>query len=372
MVHSLSNYETGQTEEVNARANGAGINDENKDLLKTSDKRKSSGQPTLRIKTVRDILSEQPRKFLVEQVIPEQGLGVLWAQSGNGKTFAALDLAYAVARGVDWHGHAVIQGSVLYVSLEGWLQPRIQAHLDYNNVEAQELKAFCCVEHSIDMTKGGASLLLNAIHTAGIRNLKLIVIDTLNRAMPGGNENASEDMGRMIGAATKLIESTGAALMFIHHCGKQESQGSRGHSSLKAATDFELSIKSKAKVQTLRLEKARDAKDGYPLFKFKLSEYSNSAALIPLDGEHGFEELSKLGTHDRTALIFLEQLLKDRPNRGKVSLKKWRDLLFKEAWVDAKEDAKAQRISRAKRTLEHKGLIAFDSEYVWTIDNDNV
>lgn len=297
---------------------------------------------------------------------------MLWAQSGSGKTFAALDLAYTVARGVDWHDQKVIQGGVLYVSLEGRLQPRVQAYLDYNNVDAQELQPLRYIEHCIDMTKDGSTLLLDSIHRAKIRELRLIIIDTLNRAMPGRNENASEDLGRMIGAAASLIESTGAALMFVHHSGKQELQGLRGHSRLKADTDFELSIKSKANVQTLRLEKARDAKDGYPLFKFKMSEYSTSAVLTTFTEDYGFEESPRLGAHDRTALKVLKRLEAGQSGKENVSLREWKDSLFESAWVDAKDDAKAQRFSRAKRTLESKRLVAFDSEFVWVIDNDKV
>ena len=72
--------------------------------------------------------------------------------------------------------------------------------------------------------------------------MALVVIDTLARALAGGNENAPEDMGALIGNAKRIQEATGAAVLFVHHSGKDTSRGSRGHSSLKGAADLEIEV----------------------------------------------------------------------------------------------------------------------------------
>ena len=58
-------------------------------------------------------------RWLVEDIFPEQGLLCVYGSSGVGKSFLCLDLAAAVAEGVDWFGHPTQQGDVVYVALEG-------------------------------------------------------------------------------------------------------------------------------------------------------------------------------------------------------------------------------------------------------------
>jgi RecA-family ATPase len=57
-----------------------------------------------------------------------------------------------------------------------------------------------------------------------------VVIDTLSRALAGGNENAPDDMGALVINTDKVRQLTGAALIYIHHSGKDAALGARGHS----------------------------------------------------------------------------------------------------------------------------------------------
>jgi len=97
-----------------------------------------------------------------------------------------------------------------------------------------------------------------------------VIIDTLNRVMPGGNENASEDMGAVIANAKKIEDAFQCAVMFIHHSGKDDTKGSRGHSSLKGAMDAEISIVRQDDIRTFRVEKQKEGRDYYDLYNFKL------------------------------------------------------------------------------------------------------
>lgn len=61
--------------------------------------------------------------------------------------------------------------------------------------------------------------------------------------------------------------ATGAHVAVIHHCGKDEARGARGHSSLRAAVDTEIEI-SRADgetISTVRVTKQRDMAIGDPL-----------------------------------------------------------------------------------------------------------
>jgi hypothetical protein len=70
----------------------------------------------------------------------------------------------------------------------------------------------------------------------------LIVVDTLARAMKGGDENSAQDMGALNDAMSALIEATGACVLLIHHSGKNKGAGARGSSALLGAIDTELEV----------------------------------------------------------------------------------------------------------------------------------
>ena len=82
------------------------------------------------------------------------------------------------------------------------------------------------------------------------------------------HENASKDMGEYLDAINQIAKATGAFVLIIHHSGKNSSQGARGHSSLRAAVDTEMSIKADGLIQVLTITKSRDGETGKP-FAFR-------------------------------------------------------------------------------------------------------
>jgi RecA-family ATPase len=88
----------------------------------------------------------------------------------------------------------------------------------------------------------------------------LIVVDTVARAMGGANENASEDMARLVAAFDRIRDETGAHVLGIHHSGKDSGKGARGHSSLRAAVDTEVEVTADeaTKLHTGHITKQRD------------------------------------------------------------------------------------------------------------------
>jgi RecA-family ATPase len=51
----------------------------------------------------------------------------------------------------------------------------------------------------------------------------VVIIDTLNRAAPGMDENSSQDMGRILAGMKRLQEVTGGLVLVVHHTGKDAS-----------------------------------------------------------------------------------------------------------------------------------------------------
>lgn len=200
---------------------------------------------------------------LVEDVITRGGLSVMYGESNSGKSFMACDMSCHIGTGQAWLGKRTVQGAVLYVAGEGAESIKLRVLAWRQLHEANPALAIVPVAVNLLDPRADLSRLVAACEAVASRygiQVALIVIDTLARAFGGGNENASEDMGAVITHADKLREQTGAHVMFVHHSGKDSAKGSRGHSSLKAATDTEIEVTgdSTTKLHTATITKQRD------------------------------------------------------------------------------------------------------------------
>jgi hypothetical protein len=212
----------------------------------------------------------------VLRVIPARGFIVLWGASGSGKTFTVLDLSAAIARGEPWAGRRTKPGLVAYIAAEGQLRNRVDAYLASNGLSEADLAGLRVLDSSVNLLDGSADIgpllaeLRAMAQEAG--GVAMVIVDTLNRVMPGGDENSSEDIGRLIAAAKRIESELDCAVLFVHHSGKNEERGGRGHSSLKAATDAEISVKRDGDNRIVTAEKVRDGEDGEVLLTFRLQQ----------------------------------------------------------------------------------------------------
>jgi RecA-family ATPase len=215
----------------------------------------------------------QKRDSLIESLLDAGGFSVAYGASGSRKTFFAIDLAGHVAMGWDWRGREVKQGAAVYIAVEGGgsgFNDRVTAFKHHHDVDTSSGQFFVIGESPDlchDQTDVG--LLIEQITKAVTGNVTLIVVDTLSRALAGGSKNASDDMGALVRHCDALRQATGAHLMLIHHTGKDDSKGARGHSLLKAAVDTEIEITATGQTSTATVTKQRDHPGGESM-KFHL------------------------------------------------------------------------------------------------------
>lgn len=200
--------------------------------------------------------------WIVKGVLPQAGLGVIYGASGSGKSFAALDLCMAIARGVSWRGRKVRQGQVAYIAAEGaeGFKKRLSAYSQHHGVDLSQVPMVVLNAAPNLLEKQDAVDVARAVVAAG--GARVIVVDTLAQVTPGMNENAGEDMGRALAYCKRIHEVTGALVILIHHSGKDATKGARGWSGLRAAADFEIEVVREGEARALRLTKSKDGEDG--------------------------------------------------------------------------------------------------------------
>lgn len=184
--------------------------------------------------------------YVVRGVFPAEGLAAIYGEPGSGKSFLALHLAHAVATGAaDWFGFSVKQQPVVYVALEGMggIGKRITALEMHSDVPCPDRLRFWC--RDIHLLAGtNINLLASEIESA-VGTGAIVIIDTLNQAAPGAEENSSQDMGKIIAGAKRLAAAVAGLVILVHHAGKTAGKGLRGHSSLLAAMDTVIWVSKK-------------------------------------------------------------------------------------------------------------------------------
>jgi hypothetical protein len=208
----------------------------------------------------------------VESLLTEGGASVVYGPSNCGKSFWILDLAVCVATGADFRDELEVdQGAVVYVALEGefGVRNRIEALKQAGRLPADAPLFLCDAPVSL-LEPGHEARLAESLKLAATESgfpCRLVILDTLARAMAGGDENRGQDMTAAVAAIDAVRAATGAHVAVVHHCGKDEARGARGHSSLRAAVDTEIEI-SRAEgetISTVRVTKQRDMAVGDPM-----------------------------------------------------------------------------------------------------------
>jgi putative DNA primase/helicase len=251
----------------------------------------------------------------IKGVFPTTGLACVYGDSGAGKSFLCLDMAFAISTGSHWFDHPVKSAPVVYLALEAstGLVQRLNA---WKQHRGQELPSTCQIlDDDFDLTDPKGVDQLAAILPPDC----VIFIDTLNRASGNADENSSKEMGAILRGAQCLQRSTNGLVVLIHHTGKNKGAGLRGHSSLHAALDSCMLIERHSNYHLWKMEKVKDEQVGKVYF-FKLealtfnlnNEEITSCTVVPtLAPAIQSTPPSKIGSNQAAVLGAIEQYLQD-------------------------------------------------------------
>jgi hypothetical protein len=197
--------------------------------------------------SMEDFLSRPipPREMLLSPFLPTQGLVMLYAYRGVGKTHVALGIAYAVASGgcfLKWE--APIARKVLYIdgempafAIQERLRKIVVSDLrpvapDFFRLITPDLQEDVVPDLSVKEGRDKIGEIVN--------DSDLVIVDNISTLFRCGNENEAESWQAAQDWALTLRRQ-GKSILFVHHAGKTGHQ--RGTSKREDILDSVINLK---------------------------------------------------------------------------------------------------------------------------------
>ena len=223
-------------------------------LMSDVEASKTQAQKRFNVLDIKNFLKEDlpVRGHMVEPWLPEQGLAMIYAERGVGKTYLALSIAYAVACGGDKNGEFLNwkipqPRNVMYLDGEmpaGDLQQRLKAlHRYFGETKAgfkllaYDLQRDFNLKLAYEEDRKGLEKHLKEEGT------ELIVVDNISTLCAAGKENEAESWEAIQDWATGQRRE-GRSVLFIHHANK--TGGQRGTSRREDVLDTVIGLRHPA------------------------------------------------------------------------------------------------------------------------------
>ncbi|KAB2660607.1 MAG: AAA family ATPase, partial [Verrucomicrobia bacterium] len=300
-------------------------------------------------------------EILIDGLLHRGTKMVLGGGSKTNKTWALMDLAWAVSQGEFWLGHKCTKARVLYLNMEllpaffGLRVREIEAARGGPRTQPGDFVAWNLRGVRADLLRFSVEIR----ERAKDEPFGLVVVDPIYKALGDRDENKAGDMGKLMDELETLCRETGAAVIFGAHFSKGNQAGKesidRISGSGATARDADTILTFTRHEQddafvvegTLRNFKSFDpyvARFSFP--RFMRDDTLDPAKLKePKGGRPGREPAGLL------------ELLGDRP----IALKEWR----REA--QDRLGISRQSFDRMRSKLVSRGLIAPDSNGMWSM-----
>lgn len=303
-----------------------------------------------------------PVEWLVDGWLTKHGFAVLYGEPGAGKSFIAIDMALSMAYGKAWHDCATQRGAVLYIAGEGvgGLGKRIKAWQAHHKLTADV--PFYVLPTAVRFREpDDVERLLRTIDSLNTK-FSAVFVDTVARALLGGDENSATDMGMFVDACEVVKRHCGCAVVAIHHSGKDAARGMRGSTALLGAVDTSVRVSKLESTVTMATEKQKDAEPAddmaFEMVSVALIDDTSvvmQAAKAPEKKARGV----KLSEPQKIALQALRNLCVER-GQNRVRVEDWHD-----AHREKTPDATRYKRRDARDALQQKRAIVIDGGYVW-------
>ena len=157
--------------------------------------------------------------WLVDRLLPQDGLSVIAAPAKAGKSTTARTLIHAVSTGKEWMGRPVAGGKVLHLSLE----ERPSTLKNHYGQMGTPGDAVYVLDGPPPKPKYRAALLEDAIRETGA---KMAVVDTLLKWVFIQDLNSYSEVSRSMERYIAMSRNTSCHLLFVHH--SRKTSGANG------------------------------------------------------------------------------------------------------------------------------------------------
>lgn len=337
--------------------------------------------PRFQLMSANDLRAMPEMEWAVRSVFPAVGISTIYGPSGSGKSFIALEAVACLAEARSFFGHGVARPHrvvVLVLEGEAGFRRRVLA------MEAARGRPFPksvrFVFDAFNLLEGSdLADLATAIQLNG--GADVLVIDTLNRAMPGADENSARDASTLVANLGWLQRAIDGLVIAIHHSGKDETRGMRGHSSLNAAMDAVISVSRTPGMREWSVAKSKDDIDGgvHP-FTLEVVEIGRDFMDDPITScvvrsiDAPVERTPRPPTAKNQRIIYeaLGPLFRASTSLGKASAPPGRPCLVLEDVIEQVKDRvpaeprrQATRVREAVTGMVSTGILGFDEGWIW-------
>lgn len=335
-----------------------------------------------------DIEEGKPKMWTIKGVLGDGEMTTISGLPGTGKSVITGDGCFHVAAGMEWFGRRVTQGMVAYVAAErrALTERRMLAlrqHYGVHDVPLVVISGRLDMTSSLVDAKALADVITQASKDCGQRCV-WIVIDTLTRVFGPGDQNASKDMSKFVGACDELIRLTGAHLTVVHHTAWSGERG-KGAIDLDGAVDASFLVSKNAGTYILKCDGANDGEEGtIATFTMQSVEIAKdedgepTTAPVVVAGESGATKLAK-GHEAQNVLAALQRAICEdgvKPEGANfpenilvVTEKQWRQTYYV-TQPSVAQDTLKKRFTRSKKTLIEKCSVGSVGIWVWPIDEN--
>jgi AAA domain len=317
----------------------------------------------------------------------------MYGKPGDGKSVLAEDLALHVAAGRTWHGHKVKQGAVVFIALERRKLVERRA-IAFREKHGLTDLPFAIVGGVHDFRNAGtvASICktVKAVEAATLQAVVLVVIDTLSRALCGGDENSPKDMGGLVAATGRIQEQTSSHVLWLHHVPLDAGDRMRGHGALLGAVDTTIHVaKATDGVRTATVIKANDSDEGEAI-SFTLESVptghdqdgniTTAPVVVPVENatRRKVAKPIRLSKAAQTALRALNEAISERgeippasnhipANVQVTTIGTWREHAYRRGITTGEDRAKQQAFKRASEQLVGIQAVAIWDDFVWPV-----
>jgi hypothetical protein len=334
----------------------------------------------------KDLEASSSKSWLVDKMLGAGEMSAWYGPPGCGKGVIVEDMALHIAAGLEWHGRPVTRGAVVYIALERKKLVERRAIAFRIKYDLSDLP-FAIVGGVYDFRQAATAEQIAAICDKVKRitgqAVVLIIIDTVSRALAGGDENSPKDMGGLVMTSGLIQEKcTDAHVLWVHHI-PHDSDRLRGHGALLGAVDTSVSVSNSGTLRTAKVVKANDSEEGENIsFTIEGVQIAPDGTTAPIavraDSTAGKTATPKRKLPDR-AKLGLDALNDTLIGYGKpapqslclptgvkaVTLDQWRDELCSRNVLDRDSNNHWRDFARIKNQLAARQAIGVRDGMVW-------